>query len=67
MQGLDGPKRIRGPSIKPPKREGEIWKTVKVLQEHMTSPKLSCLNCGKQFCGGLTRIKQHICKDAVLI
>ena len=29
----------------------------------MTSPKLSCLNCGKQFCGGLTRIKQHICKD----
>ncbi|KAL1527820.1 hypothetical protein AB1Y20_009203 [Prymnesium parvum] len=43
-----------------PKRVGEIWKQVTVVNEHKTSPSLMCKHCSKTFCGGVTRIKTHI-------
>ena len=34
-----------------------------VLQEHDTTPQVQvqCNYCGKKFCGGATRIGEHIC------
>jgi hypothetical protein len=55
-----GPKRVRAPPKAPPKRDGPVWATVTVLVEHATSPSLQCLNCGAKFCGGATRICEHI-------
>ena len=43
-----------------PRREGDAWKSVTVLKEHETSPQLQCNNCSKTFCGGHTRIVNHI-------
>ena len=31
-----------------------------MLVDHPTSPSLQCLNCGEKFCGGATRIRDHI-------
>ena len=52
--------RKRAPPKNLPKREGDVWKTVTVVTEHPTVPSLTCNNCGKGFCGGSTRIKEHI-------
>ena len=58
--GTPGPARVRGTSKAPPKREGKLWATVQVVTEHPTSPSLKCINCGATFCGGATRIREHI-------
>jgi hypothetical protein len=55
------PARVRRAPAAPPKREGDLWASVTVLAEHATSPSLQCKNCGEKFCGGATRIREHIC------
>jgi len=57
--GSNGPRK-RAPPKNLPKREGDVWKTVTVVTEHPTVPSLTCNNCGKGFCGGATRVKEHI-------
>ena len=44
----------------PPKRTGDIWATVTILKESLTSPSVKCKNCAKEFCGGASRIQDHI-------
>ena len=36
---------------------------MKILKEHDTTPQVQCLNCEKEFCGGATRIGEHIMGD----
>ena len=43
-----------------PTRDGPVWKSVNVTRQHDTTPAVQCNNCGKQFCGGSTRIEMHI-------
>ena len=43
-----------------PKRDGALWSSVSILAEHATSPSLQCKNCGFKFCGGATRIRDHV-------
>ena len=53
--------RVRkAPVSGPPKRDGPVWATVTIIREHATSPSVKCINCGKEFCGGVTRIADHI-------
>ena len=52
--------RVRPVPKSAPKREGEVWATVTVTREHPTTPALQCNHCGKEFCGGASRIKDHI-------
>ena len=58
-----GGERARAKRKAAPKREGGIWKSVTVLQEHDTTPQVQvqCNYGGKKFCGGATRIGEHIC------
>lgn len=51
---------VRKASVKPPQRSGKVWESVNVTREHGTSPELKCKNCSATFCGGATRIVQHI-------
>ncbi|KAL1519913.1 hypothetical protein AB1Y20_023402 [Prymnesium parvum] len=54
---------VRKAPVRPPARSGKVWKTVKVvkvLKDHATSPHVECLHCEAAFCGGATRIKEHI-------
>ena len=38
-------------------RPGKLWATVTVTgKELTTTPEVQCNDCGKQFCGGATRI-----------
>ena len=55
-----GPARVRTAPKAMAKREGKVWATVTVLTEHATSPSVQCNNCGARFCGGATRIREHI-------
>lgn len=59
-QKPDGPVRVRTAPKGIPKRDGPIWKTVTVVKEHPTTPSVQCINCNKTFCGGATRIGEHI-------
>ena len=44
-----------------PLRTGKIWNTVTVVgKELTTTPSLVCKDCGHPFCGGNTRIVEHI-------
>lgn len=52
--------KVRKAAVVAPKRTGDLWETVNVVREHDTSPHLSCKNCGANFCGGATRITQHV-------
>ena len=52
--------RVRATPKTAPKREGPLLGSVQVLTEHATSPGLQCLNCGAKFCGGATRIREHV-------
>eukprot|EP00966_Prymnesium_polylepis_P063221 1467315-Prymnesium_polylepis.1 len=46
-----------------PTRAGPLWSSVKIIQDHATSPRVECVNCTKTFCGGASRIEKHICDD----
>jgi hypothetical protein len=61
-----GKSRARTVAKGPPKRAGDIWATVTILSEHLTAPKVQCKNCGKSFCGGVTRIQEHITGQGVI-
>ena len=41
-------------------RDGPLWESVTITRDHATSPQLKCNNCGETFCGGATRIREHI-------
>ena len=41
-------------------REGPLWAAVEITRDHDTSPQCKCNYCGKAFCGGATRIRDHI-------
>ena len=56
---LQQPRKRTSPTSLP-KRQGPIWASVTVLQDHATSPSVQCKNCDKKFCGGATRIREHI-------
>lgn len=44
-----------------PKRIGDVWKQVTIIKGELTqTPQMHCNHCRKVFCGGVTRIKQHI-------
>ena len=67
--GLDTPFKSVGASKKRaapvmmPLRTGKIWNTVTdVGKELTTTPSLVCKDCGHPFCGGNTRIVEHILK-----
>ena len=60
QQAPPGPARIRPATKGIPKRDSMVWKSVNILSEHATSPSLQCNNCDFKFCGGATRIKDHI-------
>ena len=57
----DGSKRVRVTPVAEPKRDDGMWKHVKVLREHATSPQVQCLFCDHPFVGGATRIRDHLC------
>ena len=51
-----------------PKRTGKVWATVTVMGKEMTtSPEVRCNNCGKDFCGGVTRLAEHITGKGVIM
>eukprot|EP00966_Prymnesium_polylepis_P305402 7057197-Prymnesium_polylepis.1 len=52
--------RARHKRTAAPIRNGPIWDSVTITREHDTSPGVKCNNCGKEFCGGSTRVEQHI-------
>ena len=52
---------VRKAATKPAARKGAVWGSVKILKEHDTSPQVECNFCGVKFCGGATRIKEHLC------
>ena len=58
--------RVRQAPKKFPKREGPVWGSVTVVQEHATTPSVECKNCSKKFCGGSTRIREHIIGTGVI-
>ena len=58
--GAGAAPRVRGAPKSAPKRDGPLWRSVKVISDHATSPTLQCLNCGAKFCGGATRIRDHV-------
>ena len=58
--------RVRSMPKKLPARMGPIWGSVTITTEHATSPSLKCNNCGRNFCGGETRIKEHITGTGVI-
>ena len=44
-----------------PLRTGKIWATVTVVGQEMSqTPNVVCKDCGHTFCGGNTRIVEHI-------
>ena len=55
-----GGKRVRGERKKLAGREGGLWDSVQVTREHATTPEVQCNFCSKKFCGGATRIRQHL-------
>jgi hypothetical protein len=56
-----GQARVRKPAQKMPRRAGPVWATVRVIGKHYeTCPTVECIDCGRQFGGGLTRIEDHI-------
>ena len=60
QQTPKGPARVRTAPKALPKRDGPLWNSVQVTTEDATMPGLKCLNCGATFCGGATRIREHI-------
>ena len=52
---------VRKAATKPAIRKGPVWGSVKILNDHDTSPQVECNFCGVKFCGGATRIKEHLC------
>ena len=52
--------RKRAAAKTPPKRSGTLWATVTILEENQNSPRLRCKNCAKEFCGGASRVQDHI-------
>ena len=65
--GLDTPFKSVGASKKRaapvmmPLRTGKIWATVTVVGQEMSqTPNVVCKDCGHPFCGGNTRIVEHI-------
>lgn len=43
-----------------PKRDTVEWQGVKVIdKEFSNTPQVKCLFCGKLFCGGSTRVREH--------
>ena len=57
-----GPKSRPAP-VRPPTRDGQIWATVEVIDQALSqTPKVKCLNCGHVFCGGISRVEDHIAK-----
>ena len=55
-----GGKKARQKRKSAPMREGPVWKSVRVTKEHDTTPQVQCLSCEKSFCGGASRIGEHI-------
>ena len=64
--GLQQAPRKRNSPTAPAKRDGPIWASVTVLQDHATSPSVQCNHCDKKFCGGATRIREHITGGGVI-
>ena len=64
--GLQQAPRKRNSPAAPAKRDGPIWASVTVLQDHATSPSVQCNHCDKKFCGGATRIREHITGGGVI-
>ena len=61
-----GPKSRPAP-VKAPMRTGPVWATVEVLEQVMSqTPKVKCLGCGLEFCGGITPIEEHVLKKCSL-
>ena len=52
---------VRKAATKPAIRKGPVWGSVKILNDHDMSPQVECNFCGVKFCGGATRIKEHLC------
>ena len=61
-----GPARVRGGTKGPPKRRGDVWGTGTIVNKHATVPRVECKSCGKVFCGGVTRIEEHITGQGVI-
>lgn len=62
---VSGHGRVRPLAKVLPLRKGAVWGTVRITfnaKAFTTSPDVACIDCGKAFCGGVTRIKQHITK-----
>ena len=54
-----GKKRAAAKTL--PARMGKVWAAVTVTgKEYDTNPEVKCNYCGHQFCGGVSRISQHI-------
>ena len=45
--GAGAAPRVRGAPKSAPKRDGPLWRSVKVISDHATSPTLQCLNFGR--------------------
>ena len=61
-QKVSSASKARPAPVKAPTRTGSIWATVNVIEQAMSqTPKVKCRNCGHVFCGGISRIEQHIC------
>ena len=60
-QKKDGSLRKRPAAQSAPKRSGDIWESVEILIENDTAPRVKCLYCNHTFCGGATRIREHLC------
>lgn len=53
----------RKPAVTLPARMGPAWATVKVVgKEYDQNPQVVCLDCDASFCGGVSRITEHILK-----
>ena len=60
-QKKDGSLRKRPAAQSASKRSGDIWESVEILIENDTAPRVKCLYCNHTFCGGATRIREHLC------
>ena len=61
FKSVGGASKKRAAPVMMPLRTGKIWNTVTVVgKELTTTPSLVCKDCGHPFCGGNTRIVEHI-------
>ena len=51
---------VRKAAVKRPQRSGKLWASVSIVHDHDTSPQVQCNYCSLKFCGGATRIKEHL-------